>query len=107
MDADGSTSVSEPITVRRSAPETVQLLGTYPNPARTRATMRFALPQRQRVTVRLFDALGRRVATIMQGRKEEGRHQRQIDTSGLPSGVYFLRLKAGDAIQTQRLSIVR
>ena len=107
MDADGSTSVSDPITVRRSAPETVQLLGTYPNPARTRATMRFALPQRQRVTVRLFDTLGRQVVTIIQGRKDEGRHQRQIDTSGLPSGVYFLRLKAGDAIQTQRLSIVR
>jgi len=107
VDTDGSTSVSGPITVRRGAPKTVQLLGTYPNPARTRATVRYALPQRQRVTVRLFDALGRHVATIMRGRKDEGRHQRQIDTSRLPSGVYFLRLEARDAIQTQRLSIVR
>ena len=71
MDADGSTSVSDPITVR------------------------------------LFDTLGRQVVTIIQGRKDEGRHQRQIDTSGLPSVVYFLRLEARDAIQTQRLSIVR
>jgi hypothetical protein len=107
VDVDGSTALSDSITVRRGAPENVNLLGTYPNPARTRATMRYALPQRQRVTVRLFDTLGRQVVTIMQGRKDEGRHQRQIDTSRLPSGVYFLRLEARDAIQTQRLSIVR
>jgi hypothetical protein len=89
----------------------LQLLGTSPNPAQQRATVRYALPDPesssgQDVTIRLYDVLGRQVRTVVRG-TQEGRHQRTLDVGALPSGVYFLRLRAGDEIRTQKLTIAR
>jgi hypothetical protein len=105
VDADGSAHYSKTVTVERDV-DAVRLLGTYPNPASRRATVRYALPERQEVTVRLYDVLGRRVRTVVQG-KQEGRQARQLDVSGLPSGVYFLRLRAEGTVKTQRLTVVQ
>lgn len=107
VDADGSTSLSEPITVGWGAPEEVKLLGTYPNPARNQATIRYALPRQQEVTLRLYDALGRKVATLIQGKEDAGRSQLQLGTSDLSSGVYFLRLTTEGVVKTERLTVVR
>jgi len=68
VDTDGSTSYSDPVTVERGVDE-MELLGTYPNPARGRATVRYALPDRQEVSLRLYDVLGRRVRTVVQARQ--------------------------------------
>lgn len=105
VDTDGSAHFSAPITVRRSASR-VQFLAPYPNPARSRTTVRYALPETQEVTLRLYDLLGRRVQTVAQG-EQVGRHKRRVDLSGLSSGVYFLRLRAGDATETRKLTIVQ
>ena len=64
------------------------------------------MPERQDVKIYLYDVLGRRVQTVVDGERE-GRHQRQLDTSRLASGVYFLRLRAGGATKTQKLTVVR
>jgi hypothetical protein len=86
------------VTVERGAEE-VELLGTYPNPARQQATIRYALPEKQEATIRLYDVLGRRVRTVLNGRT--------LDVGALPSGVYFLRLQAGGQTRTQKLTIVQ
>jgi len=105
VDTDGSASLSETITVERGVQE-LELLGTYPNPARSQATVRYALPGTQDVTVRLYDVLGRQVRTVVSG-EQEGRHEQRLDTSSLPSGVYFLRLRAGGQTRTQKLTITK
>lgn len=105
VDVDGSTRLSEPVTVKRRLKE-VKLLGTYPNPARSRATIQYALPRTQDVMLRLYDMLGRQVRSIVSAR-QEGRHKTSLDVSGLPTGTYLLRLETGDEIRTQKLTIVR
>lgn len=70
------------------------------------ATLRYAVPGRQEVKIHLYDVLGRKVQTVVNGKKE-GRHKTQLDVSRLASGVYFLRLRAEDATKTQRLTVVR
>ena len=105
VDTDGSAHLSETITVERGVTE-VQLLGTSPNPAQQRATVRYALPEKQKASIRLYDVLGRRVRTVANS-AQEGRHQRTLDVGSLPSGVYFLRLRAGGETRTQKLTIVR
>ena len=105
VDTDGSSSYSKEVTVDREVTE-VQLLGTYPNPAQQRATLRYAVPQRQDVKIPLYDILGRRIQTVVDGERK-GRHERQLDVSRLASGVYFLRLAAGGKTRTQKLTIVR
>lgn len=63
VDADGTTSFSVEVTVDRGPADELQLLGTYPNPARPDATVRFAVSEAadgQDVTLRLCDVMGDR-----------------------------------------------
>jgi len=64
------------------------------------------VPGQQKVTLELYDVLGRRVRTLIDG-EQEGRQSMQVDVSTLPSGVYFLRLKAEGQTKTQRLTVVK
>lgn len=108
VDVDGSVSYSAAQAVVRSGVDQTRLLGTYPNPARSRATVRFAIPDgsAQEVTLRLYDVLGRQVRTVRTG-AEAGRHELTLDTNRLPNGTYFLRLTAGGTVRTQQVTVVR
>jgi hypothetical protein len=58
------------------------------------------------VTVRLYDALGRQVRTVL-NEEQAGRRERTLDVDSLPSGVYFLRLRSNGQTRTQKLTVVR
>jgi hypothetical protein len=105
VDTDGTESASRAVTIGRPATE-LRLLKTYPNPARTRATVRYVVPDRQNVSIRVYDILGRRVRTVRSG-EVEGRKKATIGLSGLSSGAYFLRLQANGQTRAQRLTVVR
>lgn len=105
VDADGTTSISDTVTVTREV-TAVELLGTHPNPARHRATLRYAVPERQQVSIRLYDVLGRRVRTLVNGVRE-GRQEVSLDVSSLASGLYFLRLRTGSSVRSRRLTVVQ
>ena len=82
-------------------------LPSSPNPARQQGTVEYALPEKTEVTFRLYDVLGREVATIAQGRKTAWRHRVQLEVGRLASGVYFGRLQVGDQTLTQKITVVR
>jgi len=87
-------------------PKEVQFT-SYPNPVRQQGTIEYALPEQKAVTLRVYDVLGRRVATLADGRKEAGRHTVRLETDNLSSGVYFGRLSAGDQTRTLKITVVR
>lgn len=64
------------------------------------------VPQAQEIQILLYDVLGQRVKTIVNGERK-GCHKQQVDVSRLADGVYFLRLTAESATKSQRLTIVR
>ena len=59
------------------------------------------------VEVAVYDALGRRVATALQGAFEAGVHEAPIDLSALPAGLYVARLIADGAVETVRFTVTR
>jgi hypothetical protein len=107
--AKGAKSYSKPLVLVREGVDDVKLLGTYPNPASSQATVRYALPEDRdadaSVRLRLYDLMGRRVRSL-RVRTEPGRHERQLDVSGLASGVYVLRLQAGGTFKTTKVTVV-
>jgi len=105
IDTDGSASYSKAVSVERRV-GSLELLGTYPNPASHRTTLRYAVPERREVAIHLYDALGRQMRTVVRGQKA-GRHEKQLDISGLASGAYFLRLKVKGTVKTQRLMVIK
>jgi hypothetical protein len=76
-----------------------------PNPARARARLEYDLPVACNVRVILCDAAGRVVARLYQGFASPGRHALSVDTRGLESGAYFLRLRTGTAESVQQLVV--
>ena len=84
---------------------------TYPNPARSTATVRFAVLERQAVRITLYDLLGRRVQTVVDtvvDTEVEGRTEQVLDVSRLTSGTYFLRMQTeAGPVDTQRITVVR
>jgi hypothetical protein len=82
-------------------------LTTYPNPVRKQGTVAYTLPEETDVTLRVYDVLGREVATLVSDRKEAGRHTVRLGTGRLSSGVYFSRLSVGDQTVTQKMTVVR
>lgn len=107
---DGAARSSAPIAVGRKHVDAVTLHGTYPNPVSSRATVRYALPDDrpagEEARLTLYDPLGRRVR-VLPVSGEAGRHERQLRVSDLASGVYFLRLRVGDAVEARKLTVVR
>ena len=105
VDTDGVETPSGEVTVRWGV-EQAELRPPFPNPARTRATVRYAAPEGAEVTLRLYDVLGRVVQAVAR-RAEAGRVEEHLDVSRLPSGVYFLRMQAGREVVTRRMTVVR
>lgn len=83
-----------------------------PNPFVGRTTVQYALPRAERVTIAVFDARGRRVRLLVDEVKAPSRYETAWDGRDqrgqtLPSGVYFIRFRAGDQVLTQRTLLVR
>jgi hypothetical protein len=96
------------VNVRASPGPTASLLAqSYPNPLGLGATIRFSIAERSRVTLRVFDALGRLAATLADEEMSPGVHAVHWEAGGLPSGVYFYRLAAGALSTTRRLEVLR
>jgi len=90
-----------------STPEQFILHQNYPNPFNPTTTIRFSLPQRQYVTLKVFDVLGREVATLVNAQITAGVHSIVFDSNGLASAVYFYRLETGHFVETRKLILLR
>ena len=88
-------------------PDQVELPQNYPNPSRSRTTIRFAIPEPGPITLKLYDVLGREVAVLREGATPAGWHEVTFDASRFATGIYFLRLNVDGTIATQRLTLVR
>ena len=88
-------------------PALFRLEQNYPNPFNPSTTIRYSLPGNAHVTLTIFNTLGQQVATLVNEIQDSGYHDVRFDPSGLASGVYFYRLKAGDYIATKRLLLLR
>ena len=90
-----------------ATPQSVQLHAPHPNPAQDGATVTFNISEAVPVRVEVLDVLGRRVALLADGPVAAGEHTLRWEAGALPSGLYLVRLTAGNAVQTQRLTLVR
>ncbi|HEV8539354.1 MAG TPA: cytochrome c peroxidase [Bacteroidota bacterium] len=75
-----------------TSPTTAELIGSYPNPFNPSTTISYQLPVQSVVTLRVFDVLGREVATLVDGVENAGSKSVVWDASLAASGVYFYRL---------------
>ena len=92
---------------RELLPAKYQLYQNYPNPFNPTTNIQFSIPNSQLTILKVYDVLGREVATLVNELKQAGEYRVTWDASKMPSGVYFYRLTAGSFSQTRKLVLLR
>jgi len=78
-----------------------------PNPFSDLTIIQFAIHHREHITLKIYDVLGREVATLVDGEMEAGEHSVVFDASNLPSGMYFFRLTTPTFSQTKSMQVLK
>ncbi len=90
-----------------SQPNEIALFQNYPNPFNPSTIISYQLPISGMVKLDVFDMLGRKVATLIDGRTPAGLHEVTFNAQGLSSGMYFYRLKTNGITETKRFTIIK
>lgn len=89
-------------------PTEVELGQNYPNPFNPSTTISYGVPNTGKVTLEVFDILGRKVATLLNGEnKTAGRYTLNFNASNLASGMYIYRLRAGNVVMIKKLTLIK
>ena len=88
-------------------PTAYALAQNYPNPFNPSTTIAFQVPVAGHVTLAVFDVLGRRMATLVDERKDAGSYTVRFDGAGLATGVYIYRLTSGQFTQTRKMLMMK
>jgi photosystem II stability/assembly factor-like uncharacterized protein len=92
---------------RPTVPERSELGQNYPNPFNPSTTFSYDLTKAGMVTLKVYDILGREIATLVNGQKQPGSYRVTFNGSSLVSGVYFYRLQAGEFSETKKLLLLK
>ncbi|MFZ4622184.1 MAG: VPS10 domain-containing protein [Bacteroidota bacterium] len=95
-----------------SDPVEYELSQNYPNPFNPSTTIEFVIPKPAETTLIIFDALGRKIATLFKGGLQTGIHSftwngRNDDATYAVSGIYFYRLQSGNYFQTKKMILLK
>ena len=82
-------------------------LTVYPNPFNPTTAISFDLTHPGMAKLRVFDVTGRQVSALIEDNMTTGAHQVMFDGTGLASGIYFARLEAGEAVQTEKMVLLK
>jgi photosystem II stability/assembly factor-like uncharacterized protein len=79
----------------------------FPNPFNPSTEIQYTIHDRQSTSIKIFDLLGREVASLVNEVKAPGQYSVTWNASGMASGVYFCRMRAGEFVQTIRLMLLK
>lgn len=104
-----TVSLGNPVNL---VPENFVLHQNYPNPFNPETNISFELPSASRVELDIFNILGRRIATLVNGNLPAGRHTviwdgRNAENSSVASGVYFYRLSTSAKVETKKMILMK
>lgn len=84
-----------------------ELQQNYPNPFNPSTTIGFQMEKAGTVELTVYNMLGKKVATLLNGFKNEGTHSIVFDASALPSGIYYYALKAENSTQIKAMTLIK
>lgn len=111
LDFNGSYKYSDEIEVN-VVPNKFELSQNYPNPFNPSTKLRYSIPlnvkgETEKILLKVYDILGNEIETLVNEAKSPGTYEITWNAVGLPSGVYFYRLHAGDFVETRKMILLR
>ena len=95
------------LTEAVALPETFSLDRAYPNPFNPTTTLSFAIPVDSEVSLSVYNLQGREVVSLVNGNMDAGYHSITWNADSYSSGVYFVKMIAGEFVNTQKLMLVK
>jgi hypothetical protein len=107
IDQDGTFKYSQSVEVTTQAPQQFTLEQNYPNPFNPTTTISYQLPMVSNVSLKVYNVLGKEVATLVNETKEAGSYIAQFDASQLSSGVYFFKLTTNQFSSARKMILMK
>ena len=88
-------------------PTEYALKQNYPNPFNPTTSIKYSIPNRSKVIIKVYDVLGKEIKTLLNEEKSAGSYEINWNAADFPSGVYFYQLIAGDFISTKKMVLLK
>jgi hypothetical protein len=95
------------VSVLITIPSEYRLSQNYPNPFNPETRIEFTIPEKQLVSVKVYNLLGEYVAEIVNKVKEAGRYSVVFNATGLPSGIYIYRLETSGYTSNRKMTLLK
>ncbi|MDR9414821.1 MAG: S8 family serine peptidase [Gracilimonas sp.] len=90
-----------------SVPLSYALEQNYPNPFNPTTRIKYSLPEASKVSIVIYDLLGKKVAELVNAQKSPGSYTLNFDASNLTSGIYIYQIKAGSFTETKKMTLIK
>ena len=108
IDNDGTTETTDAIEVDyRGNLAGYELAQNYPNPFNPTTVIKYSIPETANVEIKVYDMLGGEVANLVNDVKEAGSHVVNFNAANLTSGIYIYSIRAGEFVQTMKMTLLR
>jgi hypothetical protein len=107
VDLDGTSKYSIIVDVDVASPNKFELSNAYPNPWNPTTTIRYQIPVNILVSIKVFDALGKEVTTLVNEIKPPGSYEVMFNGKGLSSGIYYYQMNAGTFFETKKFVLIK
>lgn len=107
IDTDGSYEYSDEIEITVNKPTEFSLLQNFPNPFNPTTKIKYSISSSAKITIKVFDVLGREIKTLLDEYKDTGTYEIEFDGSELTSGLYFYKIISGNKTETRKMMLVR
>lgn len=104
---DGSFEYSSEVDVNFIVADDFRLSQNYPNPFNPSTTIEYQIPQSSFVTIKVYDALGKEVVTLVNEEVPAGIHEVNFEPRNLTSGLYLYKIRAGSFEQTRKMLLLK
>jgi hypothetical protein len=88
-------------------PDDLKLFQNYPNPFNPSTKISWQSPVGSWQTIKVFDVLGRKVATLVDEYRNAGSYEVEFDAAGLASGIYYYQLRTNNYIESKKMMVVK
>ena len=84
-----------------------ELSQNYPNPFNPSTKIKYQIPETEKVTLKVFDILGKEVATLVDREMRAGKYEVDLNGNSLTSGIYFYQLRTGNFVETKKMILLK
>lgn len=103
----GNTIYSGESMVSVVGPESYNLYTNFPNPFNPATSIKYSIPERSFVSLKVYNALGLEIATLVNSEQEAGEYEVRFDGTPYPSGIYYYQLKSRDYSEVRKMTLLK